>query len=177
MGGPYAEVPYPALSPADFGPGSQYQVALQNGGRTVVIGDVSDIALQNTHVLIQPNPDETDVVIHGLPGRFVEALGGHHEIPVPVVVNLLDNAGITRGTPLRLLTCHAAEVPHNGGTIAQMLATEWRGPVSGPNGLLRIFGRGRIRIDLVDWILGPGGVEIDPTTIQMGRGRFIPHTP
>lgn len=177
MGGPYAEAPYPALAAVDFGPGSSYQVLLRNGGRTVVIGDVSDSALQYTPGLIQPGPREIDVVVHGLSGRFIERLAGVREIPAAVVAELIERAGIARGTPLRLLACHAAEAPLNGPTTARLLATEWRGLVSAPNGLLRIFGRGRMRIDLVDWTAGPGGMEIDPNTIRVGQGAFVSHTP
>src|SRR6202035_5062027 len=138
----------PALAAADFGPGSQYQVVLQNGGRTAAVGDVADGAFQNVHTLVQPGADAIDVVIHGLPGRFIEKLGGNREVPVPVVAELLESAGIQRGTSPRLLTCHAAEAPFVGAATAQRLATEWGGPVSGPNGLLRIFGKGRMRIDV-----------------------------
>jgi hypothetical protein len=66
----------------------------------------------------------------------------------------------------------------SGGKTAQLLATEWKGNVSGPNGLLRI-GKGQLRIDLVDWIADPvsGGMQIDPNTIGVGLGFFILHTP
>jgi len=88
----------------------------------------------------------------------------------------LESTGISRGTPLRLLTCHAGEAPLNGATTAQQLATEWKGPVTGPNGLLRI-GKGQMRIDLVDWDPHPILGGMSPNVIAQGKGVWIPHTP
>jgi hypothetical protein len=210
MGGPFSEPPYATLSAADFGPTSQYQVAVHHGGRTVALGDFTDASLQGVPTLVQPGTNAVDVVIHGLPGRFIEKPGGSREIPVSVVVELLEGAGIQRGTALQacnnnfvgrpfqavrggrpgkavlrsyscttslgLLTCHAAEAPLSGGTAAQLLATEWTGPVTGPNGLLRI-GKGQIRIDLVDWDLDPVLGGMVPRVTKQGQGSWIPHAP
>jgi hypothetical protein len=88
----------------------------------------------------------------------------------------LEAAGIARGTPSRLLTCHAGEAPLNGSSAAQLLAKEWGGPVSGPNGLLRI-GQGQMRIDLVDWDPNPALLGMQPNVIGQGLGSFVPHTP
>jgi hypothetical protein len=65
-----------------------------------------------------------------------------------------------------------------GSPAAELLAKGWGGLVWGPNGLLRIF-RGRMQIDLVDWIADPvrGGMQIDPSTVCLGQGSFIPFTP
>jgi hypothetical protein len=175
MGGPFSEAPYPQLQVQDFGPGKQYRVAVQHGGRTVVIGDHADAGFQKTHLLVQPGPDEVDVVIHGLPGRFIEKLGGSYEIPPAVVALLIESAGVPRGTPLRLLTCHAGEAPLNGATAAQQLATEWGSPVSGADGLLRIR-YNWIAIDLVDWTPDPLG-GMTPNVTGTGQGRWHPHTP
>src|SRR3954469_7989438 len=105
MGGPFHEGPYPQLPLADFGPGRQYRVDVQNGGRTIVVGDPNDSGLQKTSTLVQPGPHAVDIVIHGLPGRFVESLAGTHEITAALLAQLLDAAGVPRGTPLRLITC------------------------------------------------------------------------
>jgi hypothetical protein len=175
MGGPFSEAPYPPLQTQDFGPGKQYRVVVWHGGRTVVIGDHADQALWATPALLQPGPDAVDVVIHGLPGRFIEKLGGSREIPAAVVAQLIEAAGVPRGTPLRLVTCHAAEAPASGPTAAQQLATAWGGPVTGPNGLLRIR-PGRVGIDLVDWDPDPSG-GMTPNVTGLGQGSWIPHNP
>lgn len=176
MGGPFHDPSYPQLDAHAFGPGQQYRVEVWNAGKTIVIGDHTDAAFQKTHTLVQPGPDAVDVVIHGLPGRFIEKLGGSHEIPVPVVAQLLDSVRIQRGLALRLLTCHATEAPLNGTTVAQLLATEWGGLVTGPNGLLRIQ-QGPMRIDLVDWEPDPvlGGMSANVT--GRGQGIWIACTP
>jgi hypothetical protein len=176
MAGPFNEAPYPQLQVHDFGPGTPYRVIVENGGRTIVIGDHMDLGFQKTHTYVQPGPDAVDVVIHGLPGRFIEQLGGKWEIPVPLVAQLIETAGIRRGTALRLLTCHAAEAPLTGLTAAQQLATEWGGPVTGPNGLLRI-GRGTLRIDLVDWDYDPVSGGTSPTIVSQGQGSWVCCTP
>jgi hypothetical protein len=126
---------------------------------------------------VQPLPDALDIVIHGLPGRFIDRLSGHLEIPVSVVVQLLDATGVPRGTPLRLLTCHAGEVPMTGLAVAQQLATVWGSDVEGPNGLLRI-GRGHMRIDLVDWYPDPVTGGMLPSVVgQQGQGSWVRHSP
>lgn len=104
---------------------------------------------------------------------------GHREIPPSVVAELLESAGIQRGTPLRLLACHASESPLAGTASAKLLATEWKGSVFGPDGLLRIGSAGMMRIDFVDWVPDPvlGGMQIDVYTIRIGQGAFILHTP
>jgi hypothetical protein len=175
MGGLFHEPAYPQLQATDFGPGKQYRVATHNGGRTVVIGDHSDAGFQLTPNYVQPGPDAVDVVIHGLPGRLIERLAGHYEIPIPLVAQLIEAIAIPRGTPLRLLTCHAAEAPLQGSTTAQLLATEWGGPVEGPNGLLRIL-PGRMRVDLVEWVAAPSGGMM-PDNIRQGQGTWMPHSP
>jgi hypothetical protein len=138
MGARFHELPYPQLQATDFGPNKPYRVEIWNGGRTVVIGDPADAGFQNTPIYVQPGSDAIDVVIHGLPDRFLEKLAGSFEIPAALVAQLIEATGILRGTPLRLLTCHAGEAPLLGPTSAQQLATDWGGPVEGPNGLLRI---------------------------------------
>jgi hypothetical protein len=175
MGGPFNEPPYPPLQPQDFSPGSQYRVDVRNGGRTIVIGDHADAGFQNAASYVQPGPHAVDVVIHGLPGRFIEKLAGSLEIPVPLVAHLIAAAGVQPGTPLRLLTCHAGEAPLHGPAAAQQLATMWGGTVEGPNGLLRIS-PGRLRIDLVDWVASPGGGMM-PDNVQQGQGSWVPHAP
>jgi hypothetical protein len=175
MGGPFHEPLYPQLQATDFGLGKQYRVETWNGGRTVVIGDYTDAGFQNTPAYIQPGPDAVDVVIHGLPGRFIEKLAGSCEIPIPLVAQLIESTGIARRTPLRLLTCHAGEAPLQGSTTAQLLATEWDGSVEAPNGLLRIS-PGRMRVDLVEWVAAPGGGMM-PDNVRQGQGAWIPHTP
>src|SRR5262245_60487732 len=137
MGGPYFEpAAYPALPASSFGPTSQYRVTIHNQGRTVSIGDHTDHAFRIVHALVHTGSDAVDVAIHGLPGRFIDQLGGRMEIPVPVVAELLESVGIKRGTPLRFLTCHADEPPLTGATLLQLMLAEWGGSVSGPNGLL-----------------------------------------
>src|SRR6266446_5685959 len=134
MSGPFNEAPYPPLQAQDFGPGKQFRVEVHNGGRTIVIGDYQDLGFQKTPTYVLPTPGTIDVVIHGLPGRFIEKLGGTYELPAPVVALLIEaQGGVPRGTPLRLLTCHASEAPANGPTAAQQVAAEWGGTVSGPN--------------------------------------------
>ncbi len=177
MGGPFNEAPYPQLQFKDFGPRKQWRIELQNSGRTVVIGDHTDLGFQRTHTYVQPAPDALDIVIHGLPGRFIDALGGRLEISVPVVIELLDSVGVPRGTPLRLLTCHAGEAPMTGLAVAQQLSTAWGGPVNGPNGLLRI-GRGQMRIDLVEWYHDPITGGMLPSLIgHQGQGSWLQHSP
>jgi hypothetical protein len=175
MGGRFNDAPYPQLQPQDFGPGKQYRVEVQNGGMTVVIGDYTDAGFQNTATYVIPGLYSVDVVIHGLPGRFIEKLAGSYEIPIPLVAQLIESAGVQRGTSLRLLTCHAGEAPMHGPTAAQKLAAEWGGPVLGPNGLLRIA-PGHMRIDLVDWVTDPGG-EMMPDNVQQGQGVWVSHLP
>jgi len=176
MGGPFNEPPYPQLQAQDFGPGKQYRVDAHHGGRTIVIGDYTDLGFQKTHTYVSPGLNAVDVVIHGLPGRFIEQLGGSREIPAPLVAQLVEAAGIPRGTPLRLLTCHAGEAPLIGSTAAQQLATEWGGPVTGPNGLLRIA-RATMRIDLVDWDWDPVLGTMTPTNVRQAQGCWVLHTP
>jgi hypothetical protein len=175
MGGPFHDAPFPPLQAQDFGPGKPYRVEARNGGRTIVIGDPTDAGFQNTATYVRPGPQAIDVVIHGLPGRFIEKLAGGLEIPVPLVAELIESVGVPRGTPLRLLTCHAAEAPLLGPSAAQMLATEWAGPVEGPNGMLRISGRG-MRVDLVDWVADPGG-GLMPDNVRQGAGGWVLHRP
>jgi hypothetical protein len=175
MGGPFSEAPYAQLQDQDFGPGKQYRVDVRHGGRTVVIGDHSDQALRVTHALVRPGPDAVDVVIHGLPGRFIEKLGGGREVPAQVVARLVESAGVPRGTALRLITCHAGEAPASGPTAAQQLATAWGGPVMGADGLLRIR-PGAIGIDLVDWDPDPAG-GMTPNVTGPGQGSWVAHNP
>jgi hypothetical protein len=172
MAGPFDEVHYPQLNVHDFGPGKRFRVDVRNGARTIVIGDHADLWFQLTHAYVQPEPDAIDVVIHGLPGRFIEQLGGKLEIPASVVAELVESAGVARGTPLRLLTCHAAEFPLTGSTAAQQLAAEWGGPVTGPDGLLRI-GRRTIRVDLVDSDYDPVSGRMSPTNVRQGQGGWV----
>ena len=138
LGGPFDEPPYSRLQFVDFGPGRLCEVAVHHSGRTVVLGDPMDYGFQKTHTLITPESDAVDVVTHGLPGRFIEKLGGNREIPATLVSQLLVGAGVPGGTPLRLLTCHAGELPLQGAAAAQLLAEDWGGPVLGATGLLRI---------------------------------------
>ena len=72
MSGPFNEAPYPPLQAQDFGPGKQFRVEVHNGGRTIVIGDYQDLGFQKTPTYVLPTPGTIDVVIHGLPGRFIE---------------------------------------------------------------------------------------------------------
>jgi hypothetical protein len=137
-----------------------------------VIGDHTDAAFQKVHALINPGAGAVDVVIHGLPGRFIERLDGCREVPAPVVAELLESAGVARGTPLRLLTCHAAEPPLHGGTAAGVLVAEWGGPVTGPDGLLRV-GQGRMRVDLVEWDPDPVLGGMSPQVVGQGQGSWI----
>lgn len=176
MGGPFHEVPYPQLGVTDFGPAGPFHVSVDNGGRTIAIGDPADAAFHTVHTLIPPRPDAVDVVIHGLPGRFIEKLGGSREIPAAVVAELLESAGVQRGTPLRLLTCHAAEAPASGAPIAQSLATAWGGPVSGPDGLLHI-GKGYLRVDLVEWEADPVSGGMLPQVRIQGGGSWVTSVP
>jgi hypothetical protein len=176
MGGRFDEPAYPSLQDQDFGPDKPFRVELQNQGRTVAIGDHTDLGFRITPAYVSPGPNAIDVVIHGLPGRFIERLGGIREIPVPLTARLIESAGILRGTPLRLLTCHAAEMPLNGPTVARMLATEWGGPVEGPDGMLIIYRGGRMRIDLVDWAIDALGGMM-PDVVRQGLGSWVPHSP
>jgi hypothetical protein len=171
MGGPYNEPPYPQLQATDFGPLNQYRVAVENGGKTIAIGDHTDAGFQKTHTLVLPGADAVDVVIHGLPGRFIEKLGGSWEIPAALVALFLESTGIPRGTPLRLLTCHAGETPVAGLAAARQLAKEWGGPVQAPNGLLRISSQ-RLEIDLVDWDPDPLGGML-PNVTGPGQGNWL----
>ena len=117
----------------------------------------------------------------GLPGRFVEQLTDPiYEIPPNVVVQLLDDLGIQRGTALRILTCHGASACDDGLVVAQLLADEWTGHVQAPNGLLRLPHSGGYRIDIVDWeqsLWEPDRMEVDPNTIQLGAGSFLTFAP
>jgi hypothetical protein len=175
MGVPFAEPPYPQLRAQDFGPGKQYRVEVHNGGRTIVIGDPPDPGFQKTHTMVQPGT-EVDVVIHGLPGRFIEKLGGSYEIPAAVVAELIElQGGVPRGTPLRLLTCHAGEAPASGPPSAQQLASVWGGTVLGADGILRIRHSG-IGIDRVDWDVHPMG-GMTPNVTGPGQGVWILHHP
>jgi hypothetical protein len=175
MGRSFSDAPYPQLRVQDFGAGKQCRVEAHHGGRTVVIGDHSDPGFQKTHRLVQPGPDAVDVVIHGLPGRFIDKLGGAQEIPAPVVAQLLGAAGIPRGTPLRLIACHAGESPLNGPAAARLLAREWGGSVLAGNGLMRIQ-KGGIGIDLVEWDPDPVG-GMTPTVTGAGEGGWVLYTP
>ena len=174
-GGPFDEPPYPQMHQNDFGPGKRCEIDVRHGGRTIMIGDPTDFGFQKTHTLISPGPDAVDIVIHGLPGRFVEKLGGNQEIPASLIAQLLASAGVIRGMPLRLLTCHAGELPLRGTSAAQILAEEWGGLVLGANGLLRIR-KGGISIDVVEWVLDPSGGMM-PNVIGVDQGTWISHTP
>src|SRR5436190_24335656 len=114
MGGPFHESPYTPLGRHDFGPTSPYRVAVHNAGMTVAIGDHTDTSFRLVPTWVQPVRDVVDVVVHGLPGRFIERLNGNREIPALVVAELVEVVGVLRGTPSRLLTCHAAELLLSG---------------------------------------------------------------
>lgn len=155
MGGQFYEAPYPPLMASDFAATSFYRISVHNGGRTILIGDMRDLRLSKIPSLVtsQRSSAEIDVAVHGLPGRFVEKFSDpRFEIPPDTIVALLELVGIRRGTPLRLLTCFATEMPFQGLTAAEMLAGAWGGKVSGPNGLLRIRSSGRMNVELVDWV-------------------------
>jgi hypothetical protein len=139
-----------------------------------VIGDIAnDLALQRLPARISPLPGMVDVHIHGVPGRFLTALGAEIEIPVEVVAELLEVSGqITRGAPLRLLTGHGGEPCARGRVAAQLLATEWTGSVLAPNGLFHAHADGRITIDLVEW-----SSAIAPDVATPGGGLFVPFHP
>jgi hypothetical protein len=141
----------------------------------VVIGDPTDQALQLAPSLIAPDPGAVDVVIHGLPGRFIDAVTGTMEVPVRVVVELLDAAGIPRGTLLRLITCHGGEAPLVGPAVAELLAQEWGAPTAAANGLLRVF-HGSFQIDLVEWNPDPVGGMV-PVVTGAGQGMWIGFQP
>jgi RHS repeat-associated protein len=174
--GGYTGESLPQLSVSDFAPNGQYRVNVSNNGQTVAIGNAADAGLQSTPQWIQPEPGTVDLVIHGYPGRFVDAYPTPTaEIPSPVVADLLQGAGIPRGSvPLRLLTCGAGEAAENGTISAQTLANSWGNTVSGPNGMLYPNANGGLPITTVDWYLGIGG---EPTPVTTGSGSFIPFRP
>jgi len=150
----------------------------------VVIAEKGDPAFIVPH-LIQPQGGTVDLVIHGVPGRFGTTEECDTEIPSAVLVQLLSQAGIPFGTPLRCITCHGGEnpAPGIGQPAGQLLATVWNGPVNAPNGFCRVT-RNMLRIDLGSWIPAVGGgqqfdVFHNPLgqPIGQGQGRFVPFTP
>ena len=156
-------------------PGKAYRVEVHNNGATVAIGDPADLGFQKVPALLQPLPGVVDVVIHGLPGRFMEKVHGSYQIEAPIVAQLLVDAGIVTGTPLRLITCHSAEAPLHGEPVAQRLASVWGGPVLGATGAV-LVGNNQIRINLVEWAPDPvGGMQ--PTVIGWDQGTWITHNP
>jgi hypothetical protein len=175
MAGPFSEPPYPPLTLADFGPAMPYRVELRNGGRTVVIGDPNDLGYQRVPGMIAPGPSEIDVVIHGLPDRFIDQLGGRRAIPAAVVTALLESVGLVRGTPLRLLSCYAGEAPALGPCVAQQLATDWGGLITAPAGRLRVM-PGMLEVDLVEWDQDPllGAM---PRIVGRGAGGWLTFVP
>lgn len=176
MGGPFNEGPFPQLTVQDFGPNRGYRVELEHNCRAVVIGDIDgDLGLQLLPGWVTPGPDAIDVHIHGLPGRFIEALAGVYEIPADVVVELLKFLGIQEGISLRLVTCHGGEPCANGRTAAQMLADIWGGTITAPNGLLRVYPSGQMEIDMVDWE-NVGGLWL-PKVIGPNQGSFVSFPP
>jgi hypothetical protein len=172
MPGRFDEAPYPALAVQDFGPGGLLRATTHHAGQAVVIGDHSDAGLQQAPALVVPGATEIDVIMHGLPGRFIDRLGGSQEVPASVVVALLLSAGIPRGAPLRLLICHAAELPLHGPTAAQPLATEWGGPVRGPDGLL-VIRAGQLEVHVVEWDHDPVTGGMVPTIVGHGQGNWV----
>lgn len=175
MGQPFDEPPYPPLTARDFGPGKAYRVEYQNAGQTIAIGEPSDHAFQTAHRHLQPAAGIIDVVLHGLPGRFIESLAGTRQIAPAVIAELLNAAGIAKGTPLRLVTCHAAEAPRHGQPVALQLAHEWGGLVMGASGQLVLTKAGP-RIDLVEWEPDPaGGMRPDP--VGVNQGAWVWHRP
>jgi hypothetical protein len=100
------------------------------------------------------------------------------EIPASVLVELLEQHGIPRGTPLRLLTCYATETPKSPNkSAAQQLFDVWGGPVQGPNGYLLAWPDGSTRIDLIDWDRDPVSGGMQGTLSGKGQGQFLPVLP
>jgi len=171
----FHENAYPELHVRDFGTAGQFQVNAYNGGRVIVIGDIRDVMLRQIPGRVKPLTGTVDLAIHGLPGRFIEAINNpQFEIPASVVVQLLESVSVIRGMPLRLLTCHATELPLAGPSTAGTLAAQWGGPVTGPNGILRIASTGVSRIDLIDWVadaVNPG--KMIPDNPRVGGGQWL----
>jgi hypothetical protein len=176
VGGRFDEVPYPTLALQDFAPGGLLRVTTYHAGRTVVIGDQSDAGLQLAPALVMPGARVIDVIMHGLPGRFIDRLGGRREVPASVVVALLLSVGAPRGAPLRLLTCHAAEAPLHGPAAAQALSTEWGGPVQAPDGLL-VIRAGQLEVHVVEWDQDPVTGGMAPSIIGHGQGNWVTSWP
>jgi hypothetical protein len=183
MTGPYNTVPVRQVALLDFGPGQSNDWLVFHNGQMVVLGERGDPSFKVPN-LIQPQVGIVDVVIHGVPGRFSTRMDGEVEIPPEVVAQLLDLAGIQRGTPLRCLTCWGAENPLTGQAAGQRLATQWNSPVSAPDGLV-VITLGTIRIHVGDWHLDPvfGGQQftvrpaVGGQPSGYGQGGFVPFSP
>jgi len=177
MGGPFNTPAVSQVTASDFGPGQPNDVQVHHGGQMDVIAQNGDGAFKVPN-LISPPADAIDVIIHGKPGRFGIDAECEAEIPAPVVAQLLEDAGIQRGTPLRCITCHAGEKPDPAiGVVsaAQQLATTWNGTVYAPNGFCRVT-LGNIRIDLGDFVPSVGAgqqfeVFCDAQHNPIGEGK------
>jgi hypothetical protein len=185
MGGLFNTPAVSQLAASDFGPGQPNDVQVHHGGQMVVIAHNGDAAFK-VPKLISPPASAVAVIIHGKPGRFGIDADCEAEIPAAVVAQLLEDAGIQRGTPLRCITCHGGEKPDPAiGVVsaAQQMATAWNGPVSAPNGFCRVT-VGTIRIDLGDFVPSVGGgqqfevfCDAQQNPIGEGQGSFVLFTP
>jgi hypothetical protein len=173
MGRSFSDRPYLQLTVHDFGPGGPYRVSVEHNGQAIVIGNIdADLSLQDSPKFVIPDPGIVDIHVHGVPGRFVQEFSGEEEIPVKVLVELLETqGGLPRGTPLRLLTCHAGEACAPGVISAQILADQWGGCVFAPDGRLDMDASG-MKIHLVEW-----SSPWSPDVIGLNQGQFLEFVP
>jgi hypothetical protein len=176
MGGQYSVPPTGQIGVSDFGPTKRFRVEVHHAGGTVVISEAGDAAFA-VPGLIQPLPGTVDVVSHGVPGRLATTARGETEIPMQVVKQLLENAGISPGTRLRFIICHGGESPLGGVSAAERFAKAWNGEVSAANGFLKVEAMGRLRIHLGDWNPDPihGGQTFTITGVD--QGTFVTFVP
>ena len=185
LGDPFDTPPNSRVTVSDFGPGRSNRVEVHHGGRTIVIAAENDASFRVPQ-LISPSADSVDVVIHGRPGRFGTTAEADVEVPIDVLVRLLQDAGVPQGTPLRCISCHAGEVPSAGPSAAEQLAVEWHGSVLAPDGFVLVM-KNAIRIDVGDWspdpVAGDQQFEVHPPNTPgypnggQGRGLFHLFTP
>ena len=175
MGGAHSVPPTGRVGVADFGPMKGLRVEVHNGGGTVVIAEAGDPAFA-VSAMVKPRTGTVDVVIHGVPGRFATTASGETEIPLDVLKNLLENNGVSPGSPLRLITCHGGESPLGGASAAEQFASVWGGAVSAPNGFLKVESSGQMRIHVGEWDPHIGGGQVFTIT-GFDAGTFIQFKP
>lgn len=121
--------PLPKLSLADFGPGLDHVVDVQQNGKVIAIVHKGDVVRQYLAVLdFEPDDAYTYVFVHGGQeySRFENLKFGKHEVPDHVIAQILVQTigGNLENLAIRMCTCYGnMRRPGDQRTAVERLAS------------------------------------------------------